>query len=143
MSVTIDDLRAGSGKATVQCGNCGWSNGGALTLVDRCLNDSPPGPLNPGDMLEVYADKYMDPDDRITNCRMCDEEFLNDELGGLEIFKPPTPEERDKLIEALNFYADGRHYIEGEWSVKLQKVVTHINRDGGKRARAALGQDTC
>lgn len=82
--MTLDDIPE-TGKVKVQCADCGYSNDGELVLVDRMLTDSPPGPLRKGDMLEIYSDDCMDPDDRISFCPECDNELINGELEALDL----------------------------------------------------------
>jgi hypothetical protein len=60
----------GRGKVPVECGACGWDNGGRLTLVDRWVTDYPPIPYT-GPIVEVYADGG-DPESRVIECGQCD-----------------------------------------------------------------------
>lgn len=66
----------GLDQVKVSCPNeqCHWSIGGRLTMVDRYASDSPPIPWM--DIREIYLDNSLDPDDRVSECRVCGE-YLN------------------------------------------------------------------
>lgn len=64
-------ISAGADQAEVACAGCGER----YMLVDRWLQDYPPGPRgHPDSWLEVYQLPFCgDPDDRVMECRACGE----------------------------------------------------------------------
>lgn len=67
------DLSSGE-LVPVRCAHCVWDHDGNLHAVDRYASDFPPIPYT-GVILEVYASRYADPDDRVNECEACGSPF--------------------------------------------------------------------